>query len=58
MNFFIETKTGELINLNNVVLIETKDSNHYVYVHLFLDEFRKYEISELTIHKIKYKFKL
>lgn len=55
---FIETETGELINLNNVVLIETKDDKHYVYIHLFLDEFRKYEISELIIHKIKYKFKL
>lgn len=55
---FIETETGELINLNNVVLIETKDNRYYVYVHLFLDEFRKYEISELTAYKIKNRFQL
>lgn len=55
---FIETETGELINLNNVVLIETKDNKYYVYVHLFLDEFRKYEISGLTIYKIKNRFQL
>lgn len=53
---FIETETGELINLNNVVLIETKNNKYYVYVHLFLDEFRKYEISGLTIYKIKNRF--
>jgi hypothetical protein len=55
---FIETETGELINLNNVVLIETKNNKCYVYVHLFLDEFRKYEISELTAYKIKNRFQL
>jgi len=55
---FIETETGELINLNNVVLIETKDNKYYVYVHLFLDEFRKYEISGLTMYKIKNRFQL
>lgn len=55
---FIETETGELINLNNVVLIVTKDNKYYIYVHLFLDEFRKYEISGLTIYKIKNKFLL
>lgn len=55
---FIETETGELINLNNVVLIETKDNKYYIYVHLFLDEFRKYEISGSTIYKIKNKFLL
>ena len=55
---FIETETGELINLNNVVLIETKDNKYYIYVHLFLDEFRKYEISGLTIYKIKNRFQL
>lgn len=55
---FIETETGELINLNNIVLIETKDNKYYIYVHLFLDEFRKYEISELTIYKIKNRFQL
>lgn len=55
---FIETETGELINLNNVVLVETKDNKYYVYVHLFLDEFRKYEISGLTIYKIKNRFQL
>jgi hypothetical protein len=55
---FIETETGELINLNNVVLVETKDNRYYVYVHLFLDEFRKYEISGLTIYKIKNRFQL
>jgi hypothetical protein len=55
---FIETETGELINLNNVVLVETKDNRYYVYVHLFLDEFRKYEISELTMYKIKNRFQL
>lgn len=55
---FIETETGELINLNNVVLIETKNNKYYVYVHLFLDEFRKYEISGLTIYKIKNRFQL
>jgi hypothetical protein len=54
----IETETGELINLNNVVLIETKDNRYYVYVHLFLDEFRKYEISGLTMYKIKNRFQL
>lgn len=55
---FIETETGELINLNNVVLIETINDKYYVYVHLFLNEFRKYEISELTIYKIKNRFQL
>lgn len=55
---FIETETGELINLNNIVLIETKDNKYYVYVHLLLDEFRKYEISGLTIYKIKNRFQL
>lgn len=55
---FIETETGELINLNNIVLIETKDNKYYIYVHLFLDEFRKYEISGLTIYKIKNRFQL
>jgi hypothetical protein len=55
---FIETETGELINLNNVVLVETKDNRYYVYVHLFLDEFRKYEISGLTMYKIKNRFQL
>lgn len=55
---FIEIETGELINLNNVVLIETKDNKYYIYVHLFLDEFRKYEISGLTMYKIKNKFLL
>ena len=55
---FIETETGELINLNNVVLIVTKDNKYYIYVHLFLDEFRKYEISGSTIYKIKNKFLL
>lgn len=55
---FIETETGELINLNNVVLIETKDDKHYVYIHLFLNEFRKYEISGLTAYKIKNRFQL
>lgn len=55
---FIETETGELINLNNVVLVETKDNRYYVYIHLFLDEFRKYEISGLTMYKIKNRFQL
>lgn len=55
---FIKTETGELINLNNVVLIADINDKYYVYVHLFLDEFRKYEISELTAYKIKNRFQL
>lgn len=55
---FIETETGELINLNNVVMLTHENEKDYIYVHLFLDEFRKYEISELTVYKIKNRFQL
>lgn len=55
---FIETETGELINLNNVVMLAHENEKDYIYVHLFLDEFRKYEISELTVYKIKNRFQL
>ena len=53
---FIETESGDLINLDKVVLICTINNKIYVYVHLFLNEFRSYEISELTLHKIKNRF--
>jgi hypothetical protein len=55
---FIETETGELINLNNVVMITRENEKDYIYVHLFLNEFRKYEISELTTYKIINRFRL
>jgi hypothetical protein len=55
---FIETETGELINLNNVVMITRENEKDYIYVHLFLNEFRKYEISELTTYKIINRFQL
>lgn len=53
---FIETESGDLINLNKVVLICTINNKPHVYVHLFLNEFRSYEISELTFCKIKNRF--
>lgn len=51
---FIETKSGDLINLDKVVML-TKDNlgNPCVYVHLFLNEFRCYNVSELVAYKIK-----
>lgn len=55
---FIETETGEFINLNNVVMITRENKKDYIYVHLFLNEFRKYEISELTTYKIINRFRL
>lgn len=55
---FIETETGEFINLNNVVMITRENEKDYIYVHLFLNEFRKYEISELTTYKIINRFRL
>ena len=56
---FIETESGDLINLDKVVLV-SKDSqgNHCVYVHMFLEEFRCYPISDLVAYKIKNQFAL
>lgn len=51
---FIETESGELINLDKVVLVsKDKKGNPCVYVHMFLNEFRCYPISDLVAYKIK-----
>lgn len=56
---FIETESGDLINLDKVVLLsEDGQGNHCVYVQMSLDECRRYPISGPLAYKIKNKFLL
>lgn len=42
------TKNGEYININKIVLVTDDNDKYYIFVHLYLNEFRKYEILHKT----------
>lgn len=42
------TKNGEYININKIVLVTDDNDKYYIFVHLYLNEFRKYEILHET----------
>lgn len=41
----IKTKNNGYINLDHIVQVIEEQSKYYVLVHMFLNEFRRFEIS-------------
>jgi hypothetical protein len=41
----IKTKNNGYINLDHIVQVIEEQSKYYIFVHMFLNEFRRFEIS-------------
>lgn len=41
----IKTKNNGYINLDHIVQVTEEQSKYYIIVHMFLNEFRRFEIS-------------
>lgn len=41
----IKTKNDGYINLDRIVQVKEEQSKYYILVHIFLNEFRRFEIS-------------
>lgn len=41
----IKTKNDGYINLDHIVQVKEEQSKYYILVHMFLNEFRRFEIS-------------